>query len=392
VSWRRKVSASWRTTWGTLAGGCRISKSATGANSGGPYAGPYGPYHALQDQAIRSTPSYPTGRFDGAGIVVVAGGPRYFTNAWVLITVLRRALGCRLPIELWYLGAAELSPRMIELLAPFEVECVNALEVRRRHPVRTLGGWECKPYAIVHSRFKDVILLDADNVPLIDPAGLLASRQFRETGALFWPDVQRRGAEHPVWQICRVPYRDAPELESGQLVVDKARCWRALHLTMHLNEWSRFYYRHTQGDKGTFEMAWRMLDQPFSMPASPPIQVQAPVPAGVPSHASVLLQHDFDGNVIFQHRTGGTEKWTAWGENVRFPGFRYEELCLDSLRELRRQWDGYVDLAPALLHDPGPEGEIVRARHFLYRRVGSDDQVLNLLPGGRTGEPRDATT
>jgi hypothetical protein len=313
----------------------------------------------------------------------VAGGPRYFTNAWVCLTVLRQALGCRLPIQLWYLGPAEMSPAMIELLRPLEVECVDALEVRHRHPTRTIGGWECKPYAILHSPFKDVILLDADNVPLVDPAVLLASPQYHETGAVFWPDVQRRSPQHPLWAVCRVSYRDEPEFETGQIVVDKERCWKALQLTMHLNEWSDFYYRHTQGDKGTFQMAWRMLEQPFAMPPYRPKPFVAPVPASSPRGATALLQHDFDGEVIFQHRTGGTEKWIAWGENVSFPGFRHAALCLEALRELRQRWDGHVELAPALLRAEGPEAEIVRARHFLYRRVGADERMLELLPGGR---------
>src|SRR6201999_3123551 len=101
-----------------------------------------------------------------------------------------------------------------------------------------------------------------------------------------------------------------------RIVVKKARCWRALQLTLHLNERSDLYYQHTQGDKGTFQLAWRMLKQPFSMPPHPPKQVREPVEARYPRQAMALVQHDFDGSVIFQHRTGGIKKWIAWGENV----------------------------------------------------------------------------
>jgi len=202
----------------------------------------------LLSEAIEATPPYPAVRFSGAGIVMVAGGPRYFVNAWVCITLLRRELHCTLPIQVWYLGPAEMSPRMIELLRPFGVECVDALEVRREHPVRDLTGWQCKPYAMIHSPFQEVILLDADNVPLIDPALLLSTPEYRQTGAIFWPDLTNLSPANPIWQICGVPYRDEPAFESGQIVVDNRRCWAALQLAMHMNEYSDFYYQHINGD------------------------------------------------------------------------------------------------------------------------------------------------
>src|SRR5687768_13573401 len=223
---------------------------------------PYAEHHRRQDEAIRGAPPYPAERFGGRGIVMAAGGPRHFTNAWVTLNVLRRVVGCTLPAQLWYLGPDEMSAEMIELLRPLGVECVDAFEVRRRHPVRRLGGWECKPFAIIHSAFREVLWLDADNSPLVDPSCLFAEREYARTGAMFWPDLTSLPPEHPIWEICRVPWRDEPEFESGQIVLDKARCWKALLLTMHLNAWSDFYYQYVWGDKETFHLAWRMLDQP----------------------------------------------------------------------------------------------------------------------------------
>ena len=153
-------------------------------------------------------------------------------------------------------------------------------ESARRHPVRRLGGWECKPYAILHSPFREVLWLDADNVPLVDPSCLFAEPAYAETGAIFWPDLTSLPPDHPIWTICRVPWRDEPEFESGQIVLDKARCWDALQLTMHLNEWSDFYYRYVYGDKETFHLAWRMLDQPYAMPTRLPSQSDRVLVAG----------------------------------------------------------------------------------------------------------------
>jgi hypothetical protein len=287
-------------------------------------------------------------------------------------------------VQVWYLGPHEMSPKMLELLRQFDVECVDVREVQRRHPMRVAGGWECKPYAIVHSPFREVILVDADNVPLIDPATLLSWPEYRSSGAVFWPDLHNLSPAHEIWQICRVPYRDEPEVESGQMIVDKERCWEALQLTLHLNVHSGFYYRYVNGDKETFHMAWRMLNQPYSMPATRPDWVTGLVNPGDANFADVLLQHDFAGRVVFHHRTGA--KWVAWGKNVHVPGFEYESVCLDTLRELRQQWGGRVDLEPAIAAAPEREAELLRVRYYLYRRLGSEERVLSLLPGGRIGD------
>ncbi|MBI3880442.1 MAG: hypothetical protein HY301_10320 [Verrucomicrobia bacterium] len=141
----------------------------------------------MAEHFLKDIPPYPTG-YEGRGVVIVGGGSLFFTCAWVCIKMLRRA-GCQLPVELWHLGPDELDDRMKELVAPPGVRCVDAFEVRKKHPARVLKGWELKPYAILHSRFKEVLYLDADNVPVRDPEYLFASREFQETGALFWPDV-----------------------------------------------------------------------------------------------------------------------------------------------------------------------------------------------------------
>jgi hypothetical protein len=348
---------------------------------------PYAAYHRRRDAAIRDAPPFPSDRFSGRGIVMAAGGPRHFTNAWVTLNVLRRVLACALPVQLWYLGPDEMSPAMLDLLRPLDVECVDALDVQRRHPVRQLGGWECKPYAIIHSRFREVLWLDADNTPLVDPTYLFSEPEYARRGAIFWPDLTSLSPDHPIWEICRVPWQNEPEVESGQIVLDKARCWTALQLTMHLNEWSDFYYQHVYGDKETFHLAWRMLDQPYGMPSRLPRKAigywsRAPARDG---GAWTLFQHDLAGRELFHHRTS-TGKWSLLGENLSFEGFPFEAFCRDALAELGRQWDGRVRPAPRPTRLARTEAEIVAASPFRYIRRATDERTLRLLPDHRIGE------
>ena len=126
--------------------------------------------------------------------------------------------------------------------------------------------------------------------------------------------------------------RDEPEFESGQMVIDKRRCWRALQLTMFFNTHSDFFYHWLLGDKDTFHMAWRRIGQPYGMPMFRPEQDSEDGP--------VLYQHDFQGRRLFQHRN--QDKWNYDGGNLRIPAFRHEEACLESVRRLQKRWDGVV--------------------------------------------------
>ena len=227
------------------------------------------------------------------GIIICGGGEKYLPGVWVVLQELR-CLGCRLPVEVWYLGETEMPVAWGQRLgAEPDVFLVDANRVRERHPVRILNGWELKVYAILHSRFREVLLLDADNVPVTDPGFLFEIPEVSRLGAMFWPDYGRLEPERPIWTICDLPYRDEPEFETGQVLVNREICWRELVLTMHLNEYSDFYYRYIHGDKETFHLAWRILGTPYVMPWR-----------GIHSLPGTMCQHDLAGQRLFQHRNG----------------------------------------------------------------------------------------
>lgn len=288
------------------------------------------------ERFIRTIPNYPA-HHRGRGIVICGGGVRYFTNAWVCINMLRR-LGCKLPIQVWHLGRKEMDQRMEAILKPLEVECVDACRVRRKHPVRNLGSWELKPYAILHCPFRDVLLLDADNVPVVNPEFLFDGPQYRTTGAIFWPDYGRSKKAKPVWRSCGLRQPAEPEFESGQIVVDKERCWKALQLSMWFNENSDCFYQFLHGDKETFHLAFRKLKKCYALVNTP-----------IHSLSGTMCQHDFQGNRIFQHRN--TDKWNLLLQNKRVPGFRFEDECRKYVKQLRKLWDGRMESIKGIRSD-----------------------------------------
>ena len=328
---------------------------------------------------------YPEGHFSGAGIVVCAGGRLYYTCAWVLVNALR-ALGCRLPIEVWHRGQAEMNGQMRRLLESVEgVRCVDAYRACGGRAACRLNGWEIKPYAIIHSRFEDVLFIDCDNVPTRDPSFLLDSRPYHRLGAIFWPDRWTSDADRDelrtidprAWQACGVAPRNEPEFESGQMVINKRRCWKALQMAMFLNEHSDFFYHLLLGDKDTFHMAWRRLGQDYAMP-TPRLEQNG-------FNGPVLYQHDFHGRRIFQHRN--QDKWNYGGGNLRIADFQHEELCFHHLGQLRRRWDGVVRRFP---DDYTPTeqqrfAEITAARLFRYRHDGIESRLVELRPDFKIG-------
>ena len=321
---------------------------------------------------------YPETRFDGRGIVIATGGFKFHVNAWASINMLRR-LGCQLPVECWHLGPPEHDEDWARLVEPLGAVCVDALAVRDSRPDswsyrhQQLHGWELKPYALTHSRFREALFLDADNMPVRDPTLLFETPQFREHGAIFWPDYGRLNRNRRAWKVFGdIPYRDEPEVESGQIVVDKRRCWRCLMLChWYMQNSNNFFFNYVHGDKEVFHLAWRKLDQSYAMPVH-----------GIRGLPGVMCQHDFQGRRLFQHRN--MRKWRL-SDNPATPGFLFEKECCEDLAHLRRTWRPAASQVHTLSEEDRAAMEKAGGA-YRYRRVGFDERTMDLEASGLVGQ------
>lgn len=295
----------------------------------------------LADRAIHETPSLAP-ECDGRGVILIGGGP-YLPSAYVTARVLRH-VGCRLPVELWHL-AGEVNGLARRLLEPLGVTCVDADAMARDHPFRFLDGhwwkgWQLKVYALLHCRFREVLLLDADCYPVRDPEFVFDWPGFRERGSVFWT-----GAAVPIpelsadqWAAFGMPAYDDASNESGQVVLDRRRCWPELWLAAHYNAQADYTYRHVWGDKDTFPLAWRRLGRPYGR-MWPWCGCEGPA----------VLQLDDRGRILFVHRT--LEKFTLEGPWLPFrstpqrqpknrihPQLPHEAFCFQVLEEFRLAW------------------------------------------------------
>jgi glycosyltransferase involved in cell wall biosynthesis len=296
-------------------------------------------------QVISAIGPPPSSSAGGRGIVICAGGTRYFTNAWVLIKLLRLH-DCALPIEIWALDERELDDSMRQLAESLGVSVRYAGRTFSKQAAKTVRGrwqWALKPYAILHSSYDEVLYLDADSFPVRDPAELFECAAYRAEGSVFWPDRGMMDKEHPIWEVMEVPHRPEPEFETGQMVINKRRCWEPLQLTLWMNLRSDFFYHFIWGDKDTFRFAWHRFGRSFAMV---PYPLQTLFLPGEAEIVGTFCQHDFSGNWLFQHRN--TVKWSLLEENPRIPGFLFEAECRAFLVELRALWNGRVGQVSAM--------------------------------------------
>jgi len=297
--------------------------------------------------AFLATHHTPPATLSGRGIVIVGGGAKYLPGTYVLLRMLRH-LGCTLPIEVWHLGPAEMPGVWVDRLMPYlghggairdAYQVADQLDqaglARRASPLMpiaaTLYGWEAKLFALQWCNFEEVLLLDADQVPVRDPAFLFDEPEYLKHGAVFWPDrPDLEGHWHEVrrdtWRAFGIPddeYRAECEIETGQILMAKRRCWDGLNLSNWYCQNARnFYFKYEYGDKEVPRLVWHKLRQRF-----------ARVPHGPHFACGGYAQTDFEGKWLFQHRHGAKFVLPA-AANRQIPGFIGEELCLEWLRML----------------------------------------------------------
>ncbi|MEM9678235.1 MAG: hypothetical protein AAF890_09275 [Pseudomonadota bacterium] len=275
----------------------------------------------------------PSSEGTGRGLVTAFGGNRNFTNGYVLLRLLREELGCTLPIEVWHFGEGELTPVMRHLLAPLDVTLVDARAVQDTYPADVNDGWQLKAYAMMHCAFSEVLFLDADQVPVMDPAALFDWPEYLEKGAVFWPDIVDFRAQNGIWDLLGLEPRTGASFETGQILVDKRRHAKTLDLTLALNERSDVIYDHMYGDKDTFFMAWQLDAADYAFVPHRPMLPER-----------TLLQRGFDGEVLFQHRTNS--KWLYSGSQHTYEGEVHRDVCHGYLADLKMIWNGQLFCPP----------------------------------------------
>ena len=286
---------------------------------------------------IQTIPRYPD-HFEGRGIVVTGGG-KYFVSAYITIRVIRH-VGCKLPIELWYLDG-EMDDEMVDMVAEHGVTCHNASELARGTGYfleHWWKGWQLKAFALLHSSFREVLMLDADSYPVRDPSFVFDWPEYINTGAIIWPDIGSSARLFPplAARVLGVPQFTEAAAESGQLVFNKEQTWQALCLAKHLNADAIFTYHIVYGDKDTFPVAMHRLGLPYSR-MNTKCRFNGPGIQQLDQNGETLFNHRIhDKFRIFNTRFDSTSQR---GVSHQFAtGWLHEHFCHDVLKELSKKW------------------------------------------------------
>lgn len=333
-------------------------------------------------------------RGKGRGIVIPGGGVKYFPSMWVGINRLRD-VGCDLPIEVWYLGEVEMDIAMQRILKPLGVTFKDAFEYRKKYPMRILNGWELKPFAITYSDFQEVLFIDADCSPALNPSYLFDSEHYTRTGCIFWPDYPHWMLDTHVYDIFGAPkpknfkipgddYKmfgapidqsmgwDVP-VESGQMLINKAKCWKPLQLAKFWCSHSDFYFRFVHGDKEAFHLAWRRLGHDYGMPMRWPQW-----------DLHTALQYDFKNEIIFVHRNN--DKWKLSGNSMGTGRIPYERECFDLVKKLAEVWNGTIWENVKPTDEEQAAMKAMYGKTFFYHRIGHDARLLEFMPKHQIGK------
>ena len=254
------------------------------------------------------------------GIVIVGGsGKKYRTAYWVCIHSIRRA-GSKLPIELWFLEKELPSMDELRVLEQELFVKVRSFDeiwggISSKNEPR---GYELKIYATVYSYFNEVLFLDADNVAVSLVDALFSEVSYEQHGSLFWQDYWYSSADPSCSDIFGRSSMVKETHESGQMLINKGKIWRALLSALYMTYNSETFYPLTcgflgYGDKEILPFALRKLNFSYGLIEHGPDHVGVFRRNGNSNtsdiYGNTMLQFNSLGEPVFLHANLG--KWTT---------------------------------------------------------------------------------
>ncbi|WVW85356.1 hypothetical protein I302_107394 [Kwoniella bestiolae CBS 10118] len=201
---------------------------------------------------------------DRRGIILTGGEGKTLARLKISLHMLRHVLHSTLPIEVYHFPD--------ELQDPTERQ---KLETEFDVRLKEVGGkssngksWHIKNSAFLASNFTEFVYMDSDNIPLVDPRTLFDSIEYKQSGSVFWADLNK---DHPDNAIFRIVGKTCTDdhwpAEAGQLLFDKrgnnGLNLAILHLSNHMMTNPDLYGFLSYGDKDTFRYSFYALGLPY---------------------------------------------------------------------------------------------------------------------------------
>ncbi len=266
------------------------------------------------------------------GILVVAGEQKYMLNAFVSLWPIRHYWNSSLPISVFYWGETEnVRPEtkaffekhigdvsFVDVADPSLVWPAHQRNLFLKNQESGRLGWVLKLAAVYFAPFQEVLYLDADSSPLSHPDTLFTLKEYKATGALFWPDTpcSRPLLFQELIGMNLIQEHDAPkpgehETESGQWLLNRRIHREPIEYTLSMGSHSDFTFAHAFGDKDLFRAGFALAgaaDQ-YSL-----IQTSLGFAWSAESDTEErtmrgYIQFSSDGEPLYHHRAGWKTKY-----------------------------------------------------------------------------------
>ncbi|KAI1262749.1 mannosyltransferase putative-domain-containing protein [Xylariaceae sp. FL1019] len=226
--------------------------------------------HQLVVSAIPKYEPIVTYKRGTRGIVTIAG--EVFTAQTLVSLRMLRRYNTETPVEIFLPEdcAPEASSNICTKLFPeLNAKCIVLPNI----PGHSVSRFAYKAFALLHSSFEDVLFLDADNFPIVDPSRLFESTPYMKTGLVTWPDFWESMMSPIYYDIASLPV-DPMTLhagsESGQIIINKKRHAATLLLATYYSIFGDKQYfilfnqgGHGEGDKDSWIHAAKALSLPY---------------------------------------------------------------------------------------------------------------------------------
>ena len=254
------------------------------------------------------------------GIVSTAGGS-YLPVLVISLRMLRKT-GSSLPVEVFLSDDTEYEPYICDVVLPYlNAQCRMLYTVLKSGPVSSeIQKYQFKPFAMLFSSFEEILFLDADAFPLVDPNVLFTSEPFRNRSMLTWPDFWGPTVSPLYYEIAsrKVPPMELRQsTESGEVIISKRTHLKTLLLCAYYNYYGPSHYYSLlsqgaagEGDKETFVSAAETVGEPFYQVSEPLRALGHPTEKGLAGSAMVQFDPAEDYNLTQQGewRVAGNSK------------------------------------------------------------------------------------
>ena len=225
--------------------------------------------------------------------IVIPVNTKMFRFACHLVSTLRHIVYSTLPIEIFYIGDQDLPLEYREFIVSLGdgIETIDILPLVDDTTLDLVHGrYALKPFTILVSKFREVILLDADTIFYQPPERIFDShRGYQKTGTLLFRDRHTKHLDYPGrddWWSKQMKQHPRPstnleysawtdgtsneEGESGVVVVDKGRlgvlmgllhiCWQNTESVR--KEWT---YKMAWGEKESYWWGFEFTGTPYTV-------------------------------------------------------------------------------------------------------------------------------